>query len=301
MTPDEQKNLEKHIKEIKCRLRKKGIDENVKGAVFYSGYKTLFNNYGVYLIGANPGGSPEEIPGNIGESLAEFAQHPKNNLNFTKNSTNEHDICSDMCIIDCEKCKKQKKEYYEGYYNSYLDECWGKKCKNKFQKNIKDAFERLDLDLRATCGSNLVFERSKRKSEIKNKFSYYIEVHNYIINNIINPNAIIAFDSDVYGILEKNWQEKGEPLRLNPDLKDQRGAPRYIQSIDKTKILCYVPHFSSGWYSKFKNCPAERHQKLSTLIKELCRNRKSRELPKWNFGLPADDAGVADDCPVQAK
>lgn len=286
MTGKAQTNLNEHLGNIEMLLDKIIDNEDKRpikersGTVFYSGYETLFNNYGVYFLGANPKGSPD-TPGSIKDSLNELRQIKENSEEYKS-----ADLYEDL--NECEKCKIERIKYYKGYYNAYLDECWGTKCKNSFQNNIVDAFNLLCLDLRITCGSNFVFQRSNAIKEIpENIQTQYIYVHDYIINEIINPSVIIIAWSKGYDdYFKKNWDDDvKKPISLNttPEGKPLPASPCYIESEDDTKILCYLPHFSwQGHYNKFSECKTAIDQ-MRIKIHEKLEKRSTLKLPKWKF------------------
>lgn len=214
------------------------------GSVFYTGYGTLLNPNGVYLLGINPGGNPEEITESVAKNLHDF-------------------------------------QYRNPYFNAYLDEDWGHK---DFQRNIKDAFEKLNLCLRIVCCSNMVFERTEKSDDVIKIMNSYIYIQSYIINNIINPSVIIAVGEKTYHALVDNWTEQGKPTPLNIiDGKPVAGSPWYIESIEKDKLLCYMPHFSyNGHYGKFSKCE-QAIESMRYKIHEVLNERDISHRPKWNF------------------
>lgn len=254
MTQTKETNFEiliNHIEYIKKILNKKEIDINQNGSVFFSGYGTLLKPNGVYLIGLNPGGDFDDIT--ISKSLDEFLEKDE-------------------------------------FANAYLDENWGKESKNEFQKNAVDAFEKLNLCLRETCGSNIIFQRTKNRKEISKlttTMNSYVYCHDYIINNIINPSVIITVGADPYGALKNNWcDEKGKelPLNTNSSGKAVKGSPWYIESKDGDKILCYLPHFSrKSLYEKFSKCDPAIEKMHSKIHEKLKLRYSCSKLPKWKF------------------
>lgn len=252
MHMDGHPNFEKHMMKMNDILKQIEIKEGIEilgksGSVFYTGYGTLLNPNGVYLLGINPGGNPEEITESVAKNLHDF-------------------------------------QYRNPYFNAYLDEDWGD---NDFQAGVKDACAKLGLSLREICGGNFIFERTRSEKDIRNKgtkINAYTYFHDYVINNIINPSAIIVFGSTLYDELkekDKIWiDEKIESKPLNPQCNN--GSPRYCESSDGDKILCYIPHPSRNGYQNFSDC-APAIEEMRKKIHEKLNKRDISHLPKWNF------------------
>lgn len=251
MNKEERTVVENHIKMIEKIIKKIEKDKNVSildesGSVFYTGYGTLIKPNGVYFLGINPGGDPDKGI-RVKEQL--------NNFLLEKNS----------------------------YYNAYQDEKdWGKS--NSLQLDVMDAFDKLNLCLSKTCGSNLIFERTKNEKDIKNKDSKingYVYIHDYIINEILNPSIIISFGSTPYDKIKWLWEdEKIENTALN--LCHCEGGPCYFESKAGDKILCYIPHSSHSHYKKFSEC-GHAIEILRSKIKDVMKKRNTSNPPKWKF------------------
>lgn len=269
--------LKEHIEKIKNILTEMQIkDQNEEkieileqsGTVFYTSYLTLLNPNGVYIIGTNPGGNPDEE--NISDK--ENNKIKKSLENFINKGENYN------AYLDDDKLDDDKEDWGKSYY----------------QEGIKKTFEILGIDLKMTCGSNIVFQRSKNEKEINKFKDDYIYVHNYIINKIINPSVIIAIGNKPYYTLINHWKEKKEEIIINTPREDNNKlvfAAGYTESEDGDKLLCHLPHFSYEYlYKRFSKC--------ETAKKELCRkiNEKvnkwktlsDHERPKWNFGITCE-------------
>lgn len=270
MMQKQKTNFAMHIETIKNILEHIDVMDNNKqkinildqsGSVFFSGYGTLLNPNGVYLLAINPAGDPETNNKTISKSLDEFQE--KIDEDFREEKINS--------------------QYNNAYFHAYLDEDWEDK---DFQKNAVDAFEKLHLCLRQTCTSNSIFQRTKKETDIygiKTTRNAYIHCHDYIINTMINPSVIIAVGETPWLALKDNWEdEKGKDVPLNTNNgKAVKGSPWYIESKDGDKILCYLPHFSwSSWYEKFLTCNIEE---LRDKIHEKLKKRDILNLPKWKF------------------
>lgn len=257
MNDGEKRKLEGHINEIKMRLKK--IEENGKihildqsGSVFYTGYGTLLDPNGVYFLGINPGGNPRENPETVEENLS-------NVLNKRR------------------------------YYNAYdAKEDWEG---SKVQDAVVDIFKKLEISLKKTCASNLVYERSIDTKSLENKtvkFNSSIYIHDYIINNILNPSVIISFGSHAYNTIKKSWiDDKKESEALNTCYKN--GSPCYYESMSGDKLLVYIPHTSHSHYKKFSQC-MHAIEIIRSIIQEKLKIRREKlaigdksNLPKWKF------------------
>lgn len=240
--------VENHIKKIKEIIKEKEGDNILKksGSVFYSGYATILEPNGVYLLGINPGGDPDTSP-SIEESFCSFL--------------NENP-----------------------FFNAYRDQNdWGN---TNFQKNINDLFIRLHLGLRETCASNLVFERTPNSDKINSKkIKSYINIHDYIINDMLNPSIIITIGKKTYNGLAENWLDRKQhdmPLNIS-NAKPAKGTPRYLESKDGNKLLCYIPHVS--WdvhYKKFADYEFVV-EKMRSKIHDVLKKRNTSNLPIWKF------------------
>jgi len=130
------------------------------GKVLYSSASTLRRGP-LYLLGLNPGGSPEHER-TIGDSLRDLEQG---------------------------KC-----------WNDYCHERWYPfkvAGRHRLQRNIIDLFNALDLDLELVCASNLVFLRSPHKDGIKLSADAdrCWKVHEMILS-IVKPRTILAFGNN---------------------------------------------------------------------------------------------------------
>lgn len=124
------------------------------GAVFYSGETAFSGNRSLYIIGLNPGGSPDrQAAETVERDLAAWAQ-------ITSPSSR------------------------------YLDEAWEGKVPGThgMQPRIRHMFERLGFDLRETPASNLVFVRSKNEAALSAEKERLIKacwpVHQAVIDSL---------------------------------------------------------------------------------------------------------------------
>jgi len=127
------------------------------GHVLYSSAATLCRG-NVYLLGHNPGGSPE---GRDYESI-------------------EKSICN----------LKLKQS------NEYLDDSWNGlgPGESKLQRRVCWLLDRLNMDVRKVCASNLIFSRSidAENSDFTNMASLCWPVHEYILD-IVQPTMVLTF------------------------------------------------------------------------------------------------------------
>lgn len=257
--------LNGHIKEIKNILTEMQIkDQNEEkieileqsGTVFYTSYLTLLNPNGVYLIGTNPGGGNDEK----NKSNKEYEKIRENLDNFINKGKD---------------------------YNAYLSkEDWGK---SYYKEGIKNIFEILGVDLKMTCGSNIVFQRSRSEKEIDNFKDEYVYAHDYIINKIINPSVIIAIGDKPYYTLINHWNEKKEEIIINTLSKKNKRlvlAAGYAESKDGDKLLCHLPHLSREYnYERFLKCETAIEELRKRIHEKLEKWKKlsNQDRPKWKF------------------
>ena len=127
------------------------------GHVLYSSAETLCPGK-IYLLGHNPGGSPE---GREDESI-ENSLH-----NLAEKKTNE-----------------------------YLDDSWNHLAPGEavLQKRVRWLLEQLNMDVREVCASNLIFSRSvdAKSSNFKDMANLCWPVHEYILRTV-KPKMILAF------------------------------------------------------------------------------------------------------------
>lgn len=132
------------------------------GAVFYSGRAAFLKPSAIYILGLNPGGS--------------VASQPQNTIgrHFTNWLTAEE------------------------RYSEYLDGEWadGRPGEHGMQPRVRHFAEQLDIDLRETPASNLVFARSADEAQLGAEASSLMElcwpVHEAVIDTL-QPKLIICF------------------------------------------------------------------------------------------------------------
>jgi hypothetical protein len=102
------------------------------GSVFYSGRGAFSRPGRLYILGLNPGGSPQVQAGNtIGKDIAAWTDMPE-------------------------------------HYSRYLDESWEDKAPGTcgMQPRMRHMFGKLGMDLRRVPASNLVFVRSNNEASL---------------------------------------------------------------------------------------------------------------------------------------
>ncbi|WP_165078689.1 MULTISPECIES: hypothetical protein [unclassified Desulfovibrio] len=242
--------LKTHMEALLTRLPEDLLSR--KGTVFFSEADTLFNGYGVYLLGANPGGEPDDQDFTIQKSLENFGEHDTHNA----------------------------------YISEYFKDP-ERKLQNTFQKNIQYIFDSLNLNLKNTCGSNIVFERSKSFKDISKKLiPVCFKAHKYIINTILKPSVIIAIGKNSYEILKNKWNDDvWDEIVFKSDTGEDLGpcAPAYVQSKDAKKVLLYIPHPSYGrWFCKYSGNP-KIAEAMAGIIADV-RSKRATNIPlEWNF------------------
>lgn len=111
---------------------------DVSGAVFDSGRRAFESPSNLYVLGANPGGSPED------QGVNTISRHTKKVLN----------------------CEPED-------WSAYRDEYWGRKRPGTrpMQRRLLHLFERLDRNPGNVPASNLIFPRSRNLDELEGDFN----------------------------------------------------------------------------------------------------------------------------------
>jgi len=159
--------IEKFIEYIPDNL----LDKS--GAVFYSGRNAFSGNKDLYILGLNPGGSPDE------------------QLDDTVKSSIQH-------ILESEASD----------WSAYRDELWGGASPGTWgmQPRVLHLLSKLGLNPGETPSSNIIFIRSQRESNISNEVSQLSEAcwpfHQAVIK-ALKPKAILCFGKTAGNLLRK--------------------------------------------------------------------------------------------------
>lgn len=191
------------------------------GKVLYSSARTLRPGP-LYLLGLNPGGSPERER-TIGDSLSDLGQGKR--------------------------------------WNDYCHERWNPfklAGRHRLQRNVIGLFDALDLDLELVCASNLVFMRSPHKDGIKLPADADCcwMVHEMILS-IVEPRTILAFgnsEDSTFTYLTAKFPHTLPP-REGP--RPSRSARLWMfEGLRAGQIMKVVglPHLS--WHALHKNTEA---------------------------------------------
>ena len=149
--------IERFVEKIPSNLKKRS------GSVFYSGVDAFTGNKDLYILGLNPGGSPEE---QSDETVDSSIQH------IMENETNN--------------------------WSAYRDQSWqgAKPGTWKMQPRVLHLLDNLNLNPGEVPSSNVIFVRSARESNISNEVSDLIEqcwpFHSAVIEELA-PKAILCF------------------------------------------------------------------------------------------------------------
>ena len=145
------------------------IPDDVKarsGAVFYSGASAFSEDRPLYILGLNPGGSPKEQSAEtIERDLVAWPEMPNR-------------------------------------FSRYVDESWRGKAPGThgMQPRLRHMFDRLQIDLRETPASNLVFVRSASEADLAREKERLIRVcwpvHQAVIDKL-NIKTILCLGSTV--------------------------------------------------------------------------------------------------------
>ncbi|MFT5298784.1 MAG: hypothetical protein ACI9YH_004836 [Colwellia sp.] len=149
--------IERFVEKIPSNLKKRS------GSVFYSGVDAFTGNKDLYILGLNPGGSPEE---QSDETVDSSIQH------IMGNEANN--------------------------WSAYRDQSWqgAKPGTWKMQPRVLHLLDNLNLNPGEVPSSNVIFVHSARKSNISNEVSDLIEqcspFHSAVIEEL-GPKAILFF------------------------------------------------------------------------------------------------------------
>lgn len=241
----------KIIQEIKIELKNKGI-LNFPGRVFYSSYHTLREGP-FYILGFNPGGSPEY-----------------------ENTTIEEDLAD--------------KKKYDPKYNAYLDEAWcrknpktGKpqvieKGQDFLQKGIQCLFKEIfKYDLRKVCASNLIFVRTQKATDVKDWKTLANKcwpIHKKILG-IVRPKIIISLGREPFDYLKQKFNHKEcKPIKAGWANWEIRAIyceheDSETNSLIKDRLLIFgFPHFSR--YRIESDRLKEWRPQIFNWVKSLC-------------------------------
>lgn len=148
------------------------------GQILYSSASTLSPG-SVYLLGHNPGGSPQDLgDATIGRSIKQLP---------TKKT------------------------------NSYLDEGWGDlpPGESVLQRRVRFLLDGLGLDVRSVAASNLIFLRSRDVDGVEFPADAELcwPVHERILE-VVSPSVIIAFGNDErqspYAFLREKYAQRSD-------------------------------------------------------------------------------------------
>ena len=204
-------NIEQIIEKIKAIAGKNGMLE-YNGGILYSSKDTLKKG-DIYFMGYNPGGLGGA--GSIEEDIK--------NLSSRK-------------------------------INAYLDEEWepnGKKCQKgeaPLQKRVRYFFEKIDIDIKDVCSTNLIFAQSRNAGGVSypDDADKCWKVHEYLIKEVVKPKTIICMGNgegeSAYAYLWSKYSpNKEESITAN------HGSWRIkaFQTEGETpKWVIGLPHFS---------------------------------------------------------
>lgn len=197
------------------------------GAVLYNGWGTLRpSNDGLYIMGFNPGGDPDDIKTSVIESLKDL---------------------------------KDK-------YCSYTDECWRKGCledcqKHKgdklHQKMVKELAEILGYDIREVFAANAIFIRSKEQSDLQESLKLFDRcwpVHQLFLS-IVRPRTMLCLGngepSSAFAFLRMKLAPNEKPN--SEDVKAFSSVTAVSNDETINVRVIGVRHPSYRWFDPGKN------------------------------------------------
>lgn len=246
MNEEELKHLLWEIKEV----LKPDLQES--GAVFYSGPQALIGCSPYYLMGLNPGGSPEKQPKETIEA----------SLDDWKDRIGKKELWS---------------EYVSGIWSADGDPA--KAGKSQHQINVQYLCKSIpQCDINSVFSANAIFRRGD-----PDKFGHELLSRSWVIHTrllkAVQPKVLLCLGNDSKSSFElvRKWlQETAEvikPVEVCGLKGDKRVFIKWFDSSSSMSILgrdkplrvIGLPHPSYHWYEKLPGIK----EKVSTLIAEL--------------------------------
>ena len=211
---------------ISAVSRHLGDDSNKSGDVLYNGWDTLRQSNGLYIMGLNPGGKPDEIKTSVVDSLTELKDN----------------------------------------HCSYEDECWRKSCQDcrnkehlgqsRHQSRVKQLAQVLGYNnIREAFAANAIFIRSKNQGDIQeSSFEKCWLIHQLFLS-IVQPKIILCLGngkrSSSFAFLRKklvpNEQSNSDVVKVFSTAITVSGG-----EIIKTCVIG-VRHPSCPWFDPVKD------------------------------------------------
>jgi len=214
------------------------------GAVFYSG-RTAFNTpSNLYILGSNPGGSPDESPKDT------LKQNIKKVL---------HD--------------------YDDEWSAYSDECWsGPPGKSGLQPRILHMLEGLDIKPRHVPASNVVFIRSATEKELDRFEERACQVwcfHQSVINQL-GIKVVLCFGKRAGNFVAKQLKANQEVCKPFVE-KNNRGLSTVARKTDKGIVVIIAAHPSRSNWENPKCDPTDFVRKILDTTKGRVEGRVGGE------------------------
>ena len=198
--------------------------KEISGSVFYSGRNAFEGDKKLYVLGLNPGGSPDE------QSEETINWHT--NTVLTRKPDN---------------------------WSEYCDEQWRNRPAGTYglQPRVMHLLKNVGLDPRLTPSSNICFVRSQREKNISNQINQIIDkcwpFHNAVINRL-NIKIILCFGATSGNAVRK----KLNVIKLIDEFvenNNRRWKTRVYQN-DLGKIVIVAPHPSIADWTNEKTDPS---------------------------------------------
>lgn len=187
------------------------------GFVFFSGRRAFSAPSDLYILGANPGGNPDDEPD------ATISRNVKYVL---------HEARED--------------------WSAYRDDCWGPGCtKNRLQRGVLHLFDGLELDAGKVPTSEVVFLRSPNLKELKGNFEQLASecwpFHQAVIDTLgVKVVACIGRDA---GECVRRQLDAHEPIDWFTE-RNKRRWESHSHRNKKGKIVVTLTHASQADWTK---------------------------------------------------
>jgi uracil-DNA glycosylase family 4 len=193
--------------------------KNKSGEVFYSGANAFSGKKQLYILGINPGGSPEI---KIKDTVIERAKYVLEKFRWS--------------------------EYIEGQWGNYAP------GKHPFQQRVQHLLKKLNLQPEEVPASNLVFVRSPREKDIdKEKYKEYTELcwkfHETVID-FLEIEVILCLGNTPGKFVRNKLCTRNRPIDTWAEQNNRRWKTKVYKNGKQQKVIV-VPHPSiSNWLSE---------------------------------------------------
>lgn len=189
---------------------------NKSGSVFYSGRKAFSGNSEVYILGLNPGGDPDL------QAKETIEWHTRKVLEYTPDD-----------------------------WSAYRDECWRGSRPGTWgmQPRVLHLIKRLGFSAGEVPASNIIFQRSKRESNIKHEVQRLASVcwpFHQIVLDTLKPKAILCFGNTAGRFIRKQVSAKKQ-IDEFIETNNRKWRSRAFQNLNGVKVIVLTHPSIADW------------------------------------------------------